>query len=151
MDRIYLLLGTNIGDKSKNLRRAITLLEEELAPFLISPIKESTIYQTAPWGFEAEEDFLNQAIAFDAIIEPSKMLIICKKIETEMGRINHPERFDTNGNRIYESRIIDIDILLFGNKNINLPDLIIPHPRLMEREFALIPLRELLPLGTEIK
>ena len=71
------------------------------------------------------------------------LLKVCKHVEAKMGRPIEEPQYDDAGNRIYKSRIIDIDILLYGNQTINLPELQIPHPRLQERDFALIPLREI--------
>ena len=106
MERVYLLLGTNQGDKERNLKTAIALLITELAPFLGSDVKESSIHESEPVGFDSNENFLNQAISFKTSVSPT-------------------------------------DLLLFGNRSVDLPELKIPHPRLQEREFALIPLREI--------
>ena len=123
MDRVYLLLGTNLGDREKNLSCAISLLVTEMAPYLLSGITESSIYESEPWGFDSENKFLNQAIGFDTTLEPEQMLKICKWVEKKMGReVKEPE-YDGEGKRIYHSRIIDIDILLFGDRKVDLPDL----------------------------
>ncbi len=143
MERVYLLLGTNMGNKERNLQTAIALLINELAPFLGSEVNESSIHESEAVGFVAEETFLNQAISFKTSVSPTDLLKICKHVESKMGRPIEEPQFDTDGNRIYKSRIIDIDILLYGNKTVDLPELQIPHPRLQEREFALIPLREI--------
>ncbi len=144
MEWVYLLLGTNQGDKRQNLSTAISLLVTELATYLFSEIKESSIHESEPWGFESEENFLNQAIAFQTNLAPEKLLAACKYVERKMGRSDMEPEYDSDGNRVYKSRIIDIDILLYGERKVDLPELKIPHPRLQEREFALIPLREIL-------
>lgn len=144
MERAYLLLGTNIGDKRQNLSTAISLLVTELSPYLGSGITESSIYESEPVGFVCDDNFLNQAIAFDVSLSPHDLMKVCQWVEQKMGRKEHKAQFAADGSRIYESRIIDIDILLYGDKKISLPDLVIPHPHLYEREFALIPLREIL-------
>lgn len=143
MERVYLLLGTNMGNKERNLQIAITLLINELAPFLGSDVKESSIHESEAVGFISQETFLNQAISFKTSVSPVDLLKVCKYVEAKMGRPIEEPQYDDAGNRIYKSRVIDIDILLYGNKTIDLPELKIPHPRLQEREFALVPLREI--------
>lgn len=143
MERVYLLLGTNMGNKERNLQIAITLLINELAPFLGSDVKESSIHESEAVGFISQETFLNQAISFKTSVSPVDLLKVCKYVEAKMGRPIEEPQYDDAGNRIYKSRVIDIDILLYGNKTLDLPELKIPHPRLQEREFALIPLREI--------
>lgn len=144
MERVYLLLGTNLGNKEQNLETAIALLTTEMAPYLLSEIKESSIHESEPVGFKSDDNFLNQAIAFDTTLQPHDILKICQWVEQKMGRAAHEAQYAPDGTRIYQSRIIDIDILLYGNRTIDMPDLKIPHPRLQEREFALIPLKEIL-------
>jgi|SRR5574344_770730 2-amino-4-hydroxy-6-hydroxymethyldihydropteridine diphosphokinase len=144
MEKAYLLLGTNLGNKRQNLSTAISLLVTELAPYLGSGIKESSIYESEPEGFISDDNFLNQAIAFDTSLSPHDLLKVCQWVERKMGREEHSAKFADDGSRLYESRIIDIDILLYGDRKVSLPDLEIPHPRLNERKFALIPLNELL-------
>ncbi len=144
MERVYLLLGTNLGNKKANLEIAISLLVSELSPYLFSEIVESSVHESEPWGFDSDEMFLNQAIAFDTTVSPMELLKVCKYVESKMGRDIKEPAFDAEGNRIYKSRVIDIDILLYGERVIDLPDLKIPHPGLPNREFAQIPLKEIL-------
>lgn len=148
MEKVYLLLGSNMGDKGRNLSIAISLLITEMASFLGSDVTESSIYETEPWGFDSDETFLNQAIGFRTSLSPHDLLKTCKYVEVKMGREEKPPVYDNKGNRVYESRVIDIDILLFGDQTIDTPDLKIPHPELPNREFALIPLREILSNGS---
>lgn len=143
MERVYLLLGSDMGDRERNLQVAIALLINELAPFLGSDVKESSIHESEAVGFVSENTFFNQAISFKTSVSPTDLLKVCKYVEAKMGRPMEEPQYDKQGNRIYKSRIIDIDILLYGNQTIDLPELKIPHPRLQEREFALIPLREI--------
>lgn len=143
MERVYLLLGTNMGNKERNLQTAIALLINEIAPFLGSDVNESSIHESEAVGFVSEETFFNQAISFKTSVSPLDLLKVCKHVEAKMGRPVEEPQYDESGNRVYKSRIIDIDILLYGDQTINLPELQIPHPRLQEREFALIPLREI--------
>ncbi len=127
--RIYLLLGTNVGNRAKNLQTAI----EHLSP-RIKVLRVSRVYQTAPWGYLEQEDFLNQALEAETDLTPSELLVYIKEIEKRMGRhtVIH-----------YGPRLIDIDILFYGNEIIELPNLSIPHPMLHERAFTLVPLAEL--------
>lgn len=143
MERVYLLLGTNMGNKERNLQTAIALLINEIAPFLGSDVNESSIHESEAVGFVSEETFFNQAISFKTSVSPLDLLKVCKHVEAKMGRPVEEPQYDKSGNRVYKSRIIDIDILLYGDQTVNLPELQIPHPRLQEREFALIPLREI--------
>jgi len=145
--RAYLLLGTNLGDREKNLSVAVSLLVTELASWLFSDIRESSVYESEPCGFESSNRFLNRAIAFDTSVSPEDLLKVCKWVEKKMGRREDGPLYDAGGNRIYRDRVIDIDILVFGDVKMNTPDLTIPHPKLMEREFALKPLCEIYEEG----
>lgn len=145
LERVYLLLGTNQGNRERNLSTAVSLLVTEMAPYLFSGIAESSVLETEPWGFECEDRFLNQAIAFDTSLTALQILDLCQWVEEKMGRDRSLPQYDGQGKRIYRSRIIDIDILLYGERRIATPRLTVPHPRLAEREFALTPLRELAP------
>jgi len=147
INRAYLLLGSNIGDRGRNLSTAISLLVTELASWLFSEVFESSVLETEPWGFGSEGKFLNQAIAFDTSVSPEDLLKVCKWVERKMGRPLDEPLCDEAGNRIYRDRIIDIDILLFGDVRMETPELTIPHPRLEERDFAKIPLKELRDRG----
>jgi 2-amino-4-hydroxy-6-hydroxymethyldihydropteridine diphosphokinase len=142
MNEMFLLLGTNLGDKQENLRQAKILISKELGKI----IKESSIYQSQAWGFESKDDFLNQIIVLD-IKENNKedekdcamnLLNTIHTIESKMGR----KRENVEQNR-YSSRIIDIDILYIGNKIIDSPTLKIPHKHIQDRKFTLMPLAEI--------
>ncbi len=146
---LYLGLGSNIGDRRANLQKALDLLDEA---FKTHWIALSDIIETEPWGFEADEKFLNAAVRYDMKVPRGtplrliayEILNICKSIEKRMGRAETPE-YDDKGNRIYHSRIIDIDILLLADINIEEENLKIPHPRMYEREFVLTTLRQIYP------
>ncbi len=158
-ETLYLGLGSNLGDREKNLRRAVEGLEDSLECHWTAL---SEFVETEPWGFESENKFLNAVVRFDVLvpygdIEHSqeefdeintetahKILKICKRIERKMGRWDKPE-YDAEGHRIYKSRKIDIDILLFGDIKIDDPDLKIPHPLISVRPFVLEPLLQLAP------
>ena len=129
---IFLLLGTNLGDRSANLSIAASKINQ----FFGEVVLKSSVLETEPWGFSAPEKFLNQALQIETNLNPFELLSKIKEIEHEMGRkVKKMEG--------YESRIIDIDILFFGQQIINDPSLIIPHPQLQNRYFALKPLSEL--------
>ncbi len=134
MNRVFLLLGSNLGNPSENLSKSISLLNQKIG----SVISCSSIYKTAPWGFEHEKFFLNQVLEIDTTHNPIKLLEKILSIEIEMGR--------KRSGKGYEGRIIDIDILFFNDDYYDLKDLIIPHPLLHKRRFTLCPLFELAPL-----
>lgn len=125
-------MGTNIGNRNKNLERA----REMLVSNMITIRKESNIYETAAWGKEDQESFLNQVIEVETGKSPQRMLFIANMIEKEMGR----ERFEKWG-----SRLIDIDILYFNDITFETEDLKIPHPEIQNRRFTLAPMAEIAP------
>jgi 2-amino-4-hydroxy-6-hydroxymethyldihydropteridine diphosphokinase len=124
----YLGLGTNLGDREENLKKAI----ENIIMSAGEVISLSGIYVTEPWGFRSEDHFLNMVIRIKTSLKPIDLLKRLLKIEMQMGRVRGSEK--------YSSRIIDIDILLYENETINKPYLKIPHPRIQERKFVLVPL-----------
>lgn len=130
MSGIYLLLGTNLGEKAHNLQVA----KEFLTAKTIIVKKESKIYETAAWGIEDQPSFLNQVIEVDSPYTPQKLLELCSNIEKDMGR----ERFEKWG-----ERLIDIDILYFGEEVIDEKNLKVPHPEIQNRRFTLVPLVEI--------
>ena len=144
---VYLGLGTNLGDKEANLNNAIYEIEELVGTVL----SISSFYETEPWGFTSSNMFLNAAIGVETELTPGELLRIVQDIENDMGRESKTE------NGIYEDRVIDIDILLYGDKVVQTQRLQIPHPLIAEREFVLTPLKEIAPdvvhtlLGMKIK
>lgn len=128
---VYLGLGSNLGRRADNLRRAIVLLRR-----YVRPRRASSVYETAPWGFSQQPDFLNCVLEVTATLAPHQILASVKGLEREMGR--------QLGVR-YGPRLIDVDILFYGNQTLEYPDLQIPHPRLHQRAFVLVPLAELAP------
>jgi 2-amino-4-hydroxy-6-hydroxymethyldihydropteridine diphosphokinase len=128
---IYLGLGTNLGERSQNLQEAIRLLAS-----CCDVVRCSSIYQTEPWGYADQPDFLNQVIEVETRLSPLELLPALKAIETQIGR---------QVNFRYGPRLIDIDILLFGNLLLESPSLTIPHAMLEKRAFVLVPLVELAP------
>ena len=127
---VYLSLGTNLGNRERNIKRALCLLNIALGKRYKAV---SDIVNTKAAGFEGP-DFLNCVAAYDVRLAPGALLRRCKMVERLMGRRDAPE-YAPDGSRIYHDRIIDIDILLYGNLHIDTPDLIIPHPQLQNRPF----------------
>ena len=153
MTRIYLSLGTNQGERRAQLQQALERLENA---FGVAPASLSSVIETPSWGFEGP-DFLNCVVCFDLpdpIIPPgsdgtglwrwtpTRLLDQCQRIEREMGRSGAPE-YDASGRRIYHDRPIDIDILFWGRRRIRTRRLTIPHPLMAQRDFVMIPLREI--------
>lgn len=129
---VFLLLGSNVGDRKWFLESAKAEIEQAIAPVLMV----SSIYETQAWGKTDEADYLNQVLLLKTSIEPRIILDKILVIEKELGR----ERIEKWG-----ARTIDIDILFYGDQIINEPDLIIPHPQLHKRKFTLEPLAEIAP------
>ena len=133
MIKLYLLLGGNLGDKEKIFSEARTNLNN-----LVGKISaQSAVYETEPWGFESSNLFWNQVLEITTNLSPEEVLLLTKQTELDLGRIRRSKQ--------YESRIIDIDILLYGEGIVQLPNLVIPHPRIQERKFVLVPLNEIAP------
>ena len=128
---VYLALGTNLGDREANLRLAL----ETFAPQIIV-LHESRVYETEPWGFTNQPTFLNMVVQAETILSPDDLLQYLKQLETSLGR--RPSF--RNG-----PRLIDLDILLYDDLHLDTPGLVIPHPRLQERAFVLVPLADLAP------
>ena len=139
--QVYLGIGTNLGDREGNLRGALTLINEQAGHVLAC----SSFIETAPWGFSSDNTFLNAVVEIDTPHSPRELLRITQAIEREMGRTHK----SINGH--YSDRIIDIDILLYGDEKINDPDLIIPHPLMWQRNFVYEPLWEIAPHLKRIK
>lgn len=125
-------LGSNLGNRLQNLSTAIDLINSNAGPVLFM----SSVYETAAWGNEAMPPYLNQVLITGTIMDPITLLEALLEIENKMGR----ER-----NTKWTSRIIDLDILFYGEKIINKSKLKIPHPHLHERKFTLVPLVEIIP------
>ena len=151
MDRVtvYLGLGSNLGCRQENLANCIRNLavqdgtvapKEAFKTGDLILLRSSSIYETKPWGFTGQGPYLNCALEISTAIPPRRLLDGIKQLETELGRqarLEHEER--------YRPRLIDIDILFYGQETIDLPDLQIPHPRLHQRAFVLVPLSEIAP------
>lgn len=130
---VYLGLGTNLGDREKNMRTAFEKIEKLIGPI----VRQSAFFVTEPWGFESENVFLNAAVCCQTSLSPREVLALTQQIEREMGRTQKSVA------HVYHDRIIDIDILLYDQLTINEPDLQIPHPLMHQRDFVMKPLMEI--------
>lgn len=144
--RVFLGLGSNMGDRGKNLRKAIEAIEALPCTSVdaVSGIMETEA--AGNWDTTAENGpgrFLNCCVRIETAVPPHRLLAMIKKIEWEMGRKETGKRLNDKGERIYSDRPIDIDILLYGRRRISTPALQIPHPRMWERDFVMIPLGEI--------
>ncbi len=135
VEEVYLGLGTNLGEREKNLDRAMELIDKRIG----SIFSRSAFYSTEPWGYRSERIYLNAAIGVKSLLSPLEVLEKTQEIEREMGRTHK-----TNSG-IYEDRIIDIDLLLYGSCIIREDRLVVPHPWMAQREFVLVPLAEITP------
>ena len=135
MARVCLSLGSNLGPRETYLRKALQALDKELG----SLVKCSSFYETLPWGFSSDSLFLNAAACFDTLLSPEEVLAVTQQIEKSLGRKEKSRQGQ------YADRCIDIDILLYDDKVMQTPDMILPHPHMAERMFVLEPLAEIMP------
>ncbi len=136
---LYLSLGSNLGDREDMLRRAIALIGERVGKVQ----RVSSFIETEPWGFQSEHPFLNAACLVLTTLSPLECLDATQQIERELGR-----RTKSSGG-IYHDRPIDIDLLMYDDLQLSTPRLTLPHPHMHERDFVMIPLREILPTAVE--
>jgi 2-amino-4-hydroxy-6-hydroxymethyldihydropteridine diphosphokinase len=127
----YLALGTNLGDRTANLRAAIRAL-----PPSVRVLDESPVYETPPWGLADQPAFLNMALRGETDLEPAALLAHLKRLERRLGRVPAVR---------WGPRLIDLDILFYADLILDIPGLTLPHPRLHERAFVLVPLADLAP------
>jgi 2-amino-4-hydroxy-6-hydroxymethyldihydropteridine diphosphokinase len=138
--QVYLGLGSNLGDCRKNLERAIRLIDDRVGEV----IRQSSFIETEPWGFESEHRFVNAVVLCETTKTPREVLLLTQQIERDMGRRKvNGAGLMVNGQRIYTDRIVDIDILLYDDLTIDEPDLKVPHPLMHQRDFVMIPLKEI--------
>ncbi len=130
----YLSLGSNLGDRHATMQSAILLLDSQAG----SVDRVSSAIETEPWGFESANKFLNMCVRITTTLSPKQLLATTKDIELQLGRTTK----SVNGQ--YHDRPIDIDILTYDDLHINTPSLTLPHPHMHERDFVMIPLREIL-------
>lgn len=133
-NQVFLGLGTNLGDLDLNLKCAIREIEKRVGIV----ISQSAFYKTAPWGFESSNIFLNAVVCIETTLNAFEVLSLTQEIERDLGRL-------TKSNGSYSDRIIDIDILFFNQEIISTEKLTIPHPLICQRDFVLIPLKEIAP------
>lgn len=162
MHSVYLGLGSNLGDRQQNIEKAVALIGERVGQVL----RQSSLMETEPWGFVSENRFLNGVVLCQTELSPREVLQATQKIERELGRKKKsPLLLPQKGERSrsisrsplsdgrgaggeavnYSDRPIDIDILLYDDLRVDEPDLKIPHPLMFERDFVMIPLREICP------
>lgn len=145
MSKVYLGLGSNLGDREENMRKAIQLIGERVGKVT----KQSSFIETDPWGYESANRFLNAVILCETSRQPREVLLLTQQIERDLGRKTkrHFKKNDVGSTSVetesYSDRPIDIDILLYDDLTIDEPDLQIPHPLMQERDFVMIPLKEL--------
>lgn len=143
---VYLGIGSNLGNKEQNLNDAIQQIGLEVGDIL----NISSFYQSTPWGFDSENNFINAVMIINTELTPLDLLVETQRIEKKIGRLSKTKSS-------YSDRLIDIDILFYNNQLINLPKLTVPHKLLHKRDFVLMPLAELSPemvhpiLGKTIK
>lgn len=132
--QVYIALGSNLGNKRRNLVTAAALLAERAGE--VGAI--SSFYETEPWGFESEHSFLNAAMMLETTLAPLDLLRLTQEVERELGRTAKTDS-------VYHDRLIDIDLLLYGEEVINQPGLQIPHPLMHRRAFVMTPMAEIAP------
>ena len=136
---VYLGLGSNLGNRETNITRAIELIGERVG--LV--IRQSSLIETEPWGFESDNKFLNGVILVETTLTPRQLLTVTQKIERELGKRRKHSTRRSQDSSLFRDRPIDIDILLYGDLTIDEPDLKIPHPLMQDRDFVMIPLNEI--------
>ncbi len=135
MNRLYLGLGSNLGDRRQNILQAVQTIESHIGTI----VALSDFFETAPWGFASANSFLNAAACVDTSLEPLQVLDLTQDIERSLGRTHK----STDGN--YADRTIDIDILLYADRVITTDRLTVPHPLMQHRLFVLQPLAQIAP------
>ena len=135
MHQVYLGLGTNLGDKEANLKAAV----EEIGKRVGEVTSLSAFHVSEPWGFTSENSFLNAVCCVLTDFSPMEVLRLTQDIERSLGRLKK----SVDGH--YSDRLIDIDILLYDDLHLSSPELTIPHPLMGQRDFVMIPLREIAP------
>lgn len=132
--RLYIGLGSNLGDRSALLDEALRLIDKRVGHV----VRVSSYYETEPWGFQSDNLFLNAAALVITTLSPQRCLKETQHIERQLGRV------DKTVDGAFQDRPIDIDLLMYDDLEVNEPDLTLPHPHIEEREFVQIPLQEIL-------
>ena len=144
--KLYLGLGTNLGDREAHIRKAVSLIGERVGKVL----RLSSLIETEPWGFDSPNKFLNAVLLCETTKTPREVLLLTQQIERDMGRTQKsqaisdwPLAVGSKPKAIYKDRPIDIDILRYDDITVDEPDLKIPHPLMLERDFVMIPYKEI--------
>ncbi len=135
MATLYLSLGTNMGDRPKNLSQAMELIAREVG----TVVAASDVIETEPWGFDSGNAFLNMVAKVETELEPIDALHVTQDIEKRLGRS------EKSVNGVYHDRIIDIDLLMYDDLTMNTPQLTLPHPLMRQRPFVMEPLSQIAP------
>lgn len=133
MNQVFLLIGGNLNDRFALIEISKKKITEKIGPI----VKSSSIYETAPWGFNSNQNFLNQVILVSTRLAADELLKKCMEIETDLGRVRQSDN--------YTSRTMDIDIIFYNKEIVRTKNLVIPHERLHLRRFTLEPLVEIAP------
>ena len=136
--QVYLSLGSNLGQREENLRKAIRLIHERVGEV----VRQSSFIETEPWGFESDHPFINAAVLCLTEKSPREVLCLTQQIERDLGKSKEHATQRGEGSKFHD-RPIDIDILLYDDLTVDEPDLQIPHPLMYERDFVMIPLKEI--------
>lgn len=131
---VYLSLGANLGNKEQTLDQAVAILSAEAGTLL----RRSSFFYSEPWGFRSEHSFCNICISMLTTLTPIELLDLTQDIERRLGRTKK------SSDRVYHDRTIDIDLLIYEGVEMQTPRLTLPHPLMQERDFVMIPLREIL-------
>lgn len=136
--QVYLSLGSNLGQREENLRKAIRLIHERVGEV----VRQSSFIETEPWGFESDHPFMNAAVLCLTEKSPREVLHLTQQIERDLGKSKEHATQRGESSKFHD-RPIDIDILLYDDLTVDEPDLQIPHPLMYERDFVMIPLKEI--------
>ena len=136
--QVYLSLGSNLGQREENLRKAIGLINERVGEV----VRQSSFIETEPWGFESDHPFMNAAVLCLTEKSPREVLRLTQQIEHDLGKSKEHATQRSQSSKFHD-RPIDIDILLYDDLTVDEPDLQIPHPLMYERDFVMIPLKEI--------
>lgn len=139
MHTVYLALGSNLGDSAETLKAACSMIEKLIGAI----VRQSAFHVTEPWGFQSDHKFLNAVVCCLTTLTPRQLLATTQRIERRLGR-----RLKTGADGVYHDRTIDIDILLYDDLRIQQPDLVVPHPRMLQRPFVMEPLSEIIDAKT---
>ena len=132
--KVYLGLGSNLGNREETINRAVEMLSGQIGPL----VKRSSFNYSEPWGFDSANDFCNICASFETQLSPEELLLVTQDIEKQLGRTQK------SVNKEYHDRTIDIDILIYEGVNMCTEKLTIPHPEMAKRAFVMVPLSEIM-------